>query len=298
MTASWMNRRTGRHWFEGAAWLLAGLVLASCALPVVAGVPSPEEIYQDALPSVVTLEVETRGGARSIGSGFLAIHEGVGVTAWHLVQDARRVVARFADGAAVEVDGVLDWDELKDIVLLKLNAPGRPLCRLCLSDPLIGARAYVIGAPRGFEFSISDGLVSQIQLIDGFSQCQISCPISPGNSGGPVLNARGEVVGMVSWSKKDAQNLSFATPAKCLAQLDAQSGVTLWKVLPRQHRARQGRLVNQSQQEHLAAAPDDTPVDALRDLLRHAGGQEVTVTVSRGNELRSFKLKLPNDFVK
>jgi hypothetical protein len=77
-----------------------------------------------------------------------------------------------------------------------------------------------------------------MQLIDGFAQCQISCPISPGNSGGPVLNARGEVLGVVSWSKKDAQNLNFATPSTCLRTLDPLSPVTAWAALPRQRRSR------------------------------------------------------------
>ena len=298
MMASWMNRRRRRHWLAGALWLLTGLVLGGWTMPGLAQTPSPEDVYQSVLPSVVTLEAETRGGAKSMGAGFLAIREGVVATAWHLVQDAKKVVARFADGAAVEIEGVLDWDEVRDIVLLKVKAPGRPLCRLCPGEPSVGARAYVIGAPRGFEFSISDGLVSQIQIIDGFPQCQISCPISPGNSGGPVLNARGEVLGVVSWSKKDAQNLNFATPSKCLLQLDAASPVTPWKALSRHRRADQARSVAQREQERLVPAPAESGLEALRALLHQAAGEEVTVTVSRGHELRAFKVKLPGDLVK
>ncbi len=246
----------------------------------------------------MTIEVETRGGDRCVGTAFLAVSEGVAVTAWHLVQDARKVVARFADNETVEVAGVLDWDEVKDIALLKLAASGRPLNRLCLTNPPIGARAYVIGAPKGYEFSISDGLVSQLQVIDGFAQCQISCPISPGNSGGPVLNGRGEVLGVVSWSKKEAQNLNFATPSPCLLALDPQSAVTPWAGLSRQRRTRQHNQVAQRVQERLASVPADRDLVELRALLQRSAGEKVTVTVGQGSELRTFKVTLPKDFVK
>ena len=84
----------------------------------------------------------------------------------------------------------------------------------------MAARAYVIGAPKGYDFSISDGLISQIRTVNGFQQYQLSCPISPGNSGGPILNNRGEVIGIASWTKADAQNVSFAIPTQEFMRLN------------------------------------------------------------------------------
>lgn len=284
------------------ATVRGGLIAALCFLvfltPVRADALSPEEIYQTVLPGVMTLEVETRGGEKTIGTAFLAVREGVAVTAWHLVQDARKVTARFANRDVAEVTGVFDWDEARDVALVQVSAPGRPLNRLCPADPPVGARAYAIGAPKGYEFSISDGLVSQIQVIDGFAQCQISCPISPGNSGGPVLNARGEVLGVVTWSKKDAQNLNFATPSACLRALNAQMPVTQWSGLSRQRRSRQHQLVAQAQQERLAPAPADGELEALRALLHRAAGEPIVVTVARGSRAQSFQVTLPKGFVK
>jgi serine protease Do len=214
------------------------------------------------------------------------------------VADARRVRARFADSQCCEVSGVLDWDEVKDIALVKLEATARPLNRLCLTNPPVGARAYVIGAPKGFEFSLSDGLVSQVRVVDGFAQYQISCPISPGNSGGPVLNTGGEVLGVVSWSSKDAQNLNFATPAACLLTLKSESPVTAWTALPRQRRSRKSNQVALRERETLPAAAAGRDLAELRAALRRADGEEVTVTLNRSGGSCSYRVTLPKDFVK
>jgi len=269
-------------------------------LPTIASeVPlPPDAIYQNVLPMVMTLEVETRGGEIKVGTAFLAVREGVAVTAWHLVQDARKVTARFADHATCEVDGVLDWDEVKDIALVKLTGARRSLSRLCLTNPPVGARAYVIGAPKGYEFSISDGLVSQVQFIDGFAQYQISCPISPGNSGGPLLDARGEVLGVVSWSKKDGQNLNFATPSASLLALHEQSPVIPWAELAQQRRGHKQSQVAARERDRLSVAPIDKDLAELRAWLQRSAGTEVTVTVKQGSDQRAFKVRLPKDFVR
>jgi S1-C subfamily serine protease len=159
----------------------------------------PERIYQRVLPSIMTLEVETEAGERFIGTGFLALADDVAVTAWHVLSDARRVRAIFADGERVDVIGCIDKNPAHDVALLKLQKR-LPQRRAVLSaaPPLVGARAYVIGAPRGYDFSISDGLISQIRRVDGFEQFQVSCPISPGNSGGPLLNENGEIIAVTS----------------------------------------------------------------------------------------------------
>jgi hypothetical protein len=64
---------------------------------------------------------------------------------------------------------------------------------MCRELQSVAARAYVIGTPRGYGFSISDGLISQIQNVNGLLEYQLSCPISPGNSGSPVLNKESRI---------------------------------------------------------------------------------------------------------
>src|SRR5204862_226940 len=90
---------------------------------------------------------------------------------------------------------------------------------------------YALGSPKGYEFSITDGLVSQVREVSGVQELQISCPISGGNSGGPLVNEMGEVIGVVSWTKSDAQNLSFAIPVAQVLDLNLNHKVRTWDEL-------------------------------------------------------------------
>lgn len=279
----------------------AGLVrLAAILSPLTtpAEILSPETIYQSVLPTVMTLEVEQRNGDKTVGTAFLALTEGRAVTAWHLVRDARSVTARFSDGEQRPVIGVLNWDEVKDVAVVSLETGARPLGRLCLTNPPVGARAYAVGAPQGYSFSFVDGLVSQVQWIDGFTQYQTSCPISPGSSGGPLLNAQGEVLGVICWSREGAQNVNFATPAVCFVDLDSQAPPTSWAELPRVRRAREKTAAAlQRGARRVAAASGDRQVQELRAALQRAAGRELRVTVQDGTQQRSFVVTLPADFI-
>jgi S1-C subfamily serine protease len=292
--ARWKRKTLSAGW----RWLVIVLGLVAFPLPVPAEVLAPEELYRNTLPSVMTLEVETRNGGKIVGTAFLAFREGVAVTAWHLLPDAKKVIVRFADHKTVAVAGVIDYDVIHDVALVKLDVASRALASLCHSNPAVGARVYAIGSPKGYEFSISDGLINQLQVVDGFLQYQFSCPISPGNSGGPVLNARGEVLGVVTWSRKDAQNLNFATPSACLLALNPQAEVIPWSSLKKQHRNRQRTQVAGYEREPLARGSADRELAALRTLLKKSAGEAVTVTVCRGSEPRTFKIVVPEDFVK
>jgi S1-C subfamily serine protease len=182
---------------------------------------APEKLYQKVLPSVMTLEVENQSGQRFVGSAVLARANDVALTAWHVIADARSVWAVFADGQRLKVIGCIDHNGGRDLAILKLEKRlPRRQAALCQELQSVAARAYVIGAPKGYDFSVSDGLISQIRSVNGFLQYQLSCPISPGNSGGPILNNRGEVIGIDSWTKADAQNVSFAIPTREFMRLN------------------------------------------------------------------------------
>jgi S1-C subfamily serine protease len=212
-------------------WL--GLWLTCAGIPEEAHAAlAPEKLYQKVLPSVMTLEVEDQSGQGFVGSAVLARANDVALTAWHVVADARSVWAVFADGQRVKVIGCIDHNGARDLALLKLEKrlPHRQAA-LCRELQAVAARAYVIGAPKGYDFSISDGLISQIRSVNGFQQYQLSCPISPGNSGSPILNNRGEVIGIASWTKADAQNVSFAIPTQEFMRLNVSQGPRTWEEL-------------------------------------------------------------------
>jgi len=211
-----------------SAIALAGVAVAASSLPLRAQL-MPEDVYSAVSPSMVTLEVENVAGKHFVGSAFLAVGERLAVTAWHLVYDARRVEARFSDNQRVKVLGLVDRNEKLDLALVKLEAGGRPMVKLGCATPRIGSRIYVVGSPRGFDFSMSEGLIGQIRELDGVRYYQVSCPISPGDSGGPVLNSRGEAIGVVSWRKADAENLGFAIPAPAVARMNAALPPVAWE---------------------------------------------------------------------
>jgi len=189
----------------------------------------PEDIFKTVGPSVVSLQVEKSDGTFGTGTGFLAIQDGIVVTAWHVVSRAKSVTARFSSGEVFEVSGLIDRDEIRDVALLRIKVAGRPRLPLQQGDPEVGSKVLLIGSPRGYEFSITDGLVSQVRQVDGVKQIQFSCPASPGNSGGPLLSLKGEVLGVVSWQRNDAQNLSFAVSASYVAGLDHSLGTKRWE---------------------------------------------------------------------
>jgi serine protease Do len=282
-----------RNYFSS---FLNRLVLAAA---LVAPVPAlsrdlpPEEIYARLLPSVMTLKVVNAQGDHFTGSGFLTLGEGLAVTAWHVVFDAAEVTAQFADGTTAEVLGVVDKDELHDLALIKLKSSGRPLARLAQIPPRVGARAYVIGAPKGYAFSIADGLLSQIQTIDGFPQYQVSCPLSTGNSGGPLVNSRGEVVGVASWSKIDAQNVNFAIPTSQLAHLDPRKPVIRCRDLATRVHSPAMAPTAAAAAQPTASAETDHDLEAFRHFLKTAAGQKITVTVQSPHKPEVFSFVVP-----
>ena len=180
----------------------------------------------------MTLIVNIKGGGVQTGTGFLAVKEGVAVTAWHVVADAETVTARFSDGQEFEVTGLIDKDEKRDIALIRVKASDRPMLNLVAKDPEIGSKAFVVGSPEGLEFSITDGIISQIRTVDGVLQYQYSAPSNHGNSGGPVLSPNSDVLGVVSYGVTNTAGLSFAIAASNVRSLNPLLPIQPWSTIP------------------------------------------------------------------
>ncbi len=271
--------------------ILLALILLPCL--AFAQCLKPEDIYQKVLPSVMTLHVENARGETYIGTAFLALDKNVAVTAWHVVSDATKVTAKFSDERVINVAGLIDKDEAHDLALIRLDGAERPAAPLCVTDPLVGSRAYVIGAPKGFDFSITDGLISQIQKIHGAEQYQVSCPISGGNSGGPVVNDRGEVLGVAAWTQRDAQNLSFAIPASFVSKLNPKHTAIPWKEV-----AAASAKVSSALEQSVKTSEPRRNVAELKHLLNTMAGEHVTITISKGEGEQKFDVVLPKNFAR
>jgi S1-C subfamily serine protease len=175
---------------------------------------SPAEIARRATPSVVQIRARGR-----IGSGFVVAADGRIATSLHVVEDADQLVVVLADGRTFTRVQVVDHDEEQDVVVLAIEASRLAPLPLAREPVQSGERVVVIGHPQGLANTVSDGLVSALRERDGTEMLQISAPVSPGSSGGPVLNDRGHVVGVTTATHQRGQNLNFAAPVSRLAPL-------------------------------------------------------------------------------
>ncbi len=149
------------------------------------------------------------------GSGFVVSPNGLLVTAAHLINGASSASVRLPDGDTRVVTGVYRVDQRFDYAIIKVEGVDLPTITLGNSDSTpVGERIYVVGAPEGFEATVSDGLLSGVRSQGDHRLFQISAPASPGSSGGPILDEGGHAIGVVlgTWAEPGAQNLNFALP--------------------------------------------------------------------------------------
>ena len=194
---------------------------------------APDKLFEFASPAVVKLVMLDDAG-KEIGSasGFIIAIEKkrtfphmTVVTNYHAVRPAVSIDVLLASGECGEVEGVLSEDEAADVAILDASQvgkkpPTRALEMACGPDPPVGARVYAIGSPKGLSNTLSEGLISGYRDRGDLERwIQITAPISPGSSGGPLLDATGAFLGVTTGFLQDGQNLNFAVPAKEVARL-------------------------------------------------------------------------------
>lgn len=174
---------------------------------------SAADIYRKANPSVVTVITED-----TIGSGFFFDKGQVVATNHHVIEGASDIRIRSSGGLEFKISRILIQDRSLDLAILEVPVSGKPLS-VDYDLPEIGTEAFSIGSPRGFSNTISAGIVSALRHENDPKYVQFTAPASPGNSGGPLLNAAGNVIGIVTWHRADAQNLNFAVASAHLLDL-------------------------------------------------------------------------------
>jgi len=163
---------------------------------------------------VLILTSDSNGPETAVGSGFSVSADGEIVTNFHIVEGAHSVVVKLPTGAVVPVSGVLAWNPDRDLAILKVSGKNLPFLTLENDDTLqAGDHVVAIGSPLGLEGTLSDGIVSSIRESDGKKWIQTTAPASHSNSGGPLVDMRGKVVGVMTWISKQGQNLNFAIPS-------------------------------------------------------------------------------------
>jgi len=182
---------------------------------------TPRDIAQKSFPSVVILVMEdTNSQPTALGSGFF-VGENVVATNLHVIRNSEQGYVKIVgEKPKYDITGIVGMDTEMDLVLLQVaNIKGSALPFGNSQRVAVGDEVYVIGNPQGLEGTFSQGIISGIRNFDTKYILQITAPISPGSSGGPVLNHKGRVVGVAVATLKGGQNLNFAIPAFYLSRL-------------------------------------------------------------------------------
>lgn len=190
---------------------------------------APDELFRQVSPSVWQVgTLDDQGKPIATGSAVVIAPQTL-VTNCHVLKGAARVVVR--QHATTHAARLLHADTERDLCQLTAASLQAPAVRVAPEPAHIGQRIYTIGAPRGLELTLSDGLVSGLREAgaDG-GLIQISAPISPGSSGGGLFDEEGRLLGITSMGIVGvAQNLNFARPASLIAGIPARATAALQK---------------------------------------------------------------------
>ncbi len=182
---------------------------------------------EQAKRSVVVIEVRTETGGGT-GTGIIMTSDGYIATNHHVIEDATRIKVTFYDGTVLYAE-TIGSSEMDDLAVIKVEAVGLPAATFAYSeDCYVGQTVYAIGTPAGADFgwTTTKGIISykdrEVKIYDddeGTLQkklrlLQTDANVNPGNSGGPLVNAKGEVVGVVSMKLADGyEGIGFAIPS-------------------------------------------------------------------------------------
>lgn len=193
-----------------------------------AGESSPRDLFQRSRSAVVLItSFDATGQPLRIGSGFFVGNGSLVVTNLHVTSGASSVKVRLTSGEVETVQRSGGADPQHDLVLLRLPTK-HPSLALAKREPEVGEPVVAIGNPKGLEGTLSTGVVSGIRRDGDTSYVQITAPISPGSSGGPLIASDGTVLGVATASLSGGQNLNFAVPAAYIqALVDSASDVPL-----------------------------------------------------------------------
>lgn len=197
--------------------MIKKLILLALFSPLAAA-NTPEQVFVQVSPSVVVVDIfDAKGKSIGLGSGAV-IGVGQVITNCHVAQKGKSLLVRQSGKIFKAILQYADPDrDLCQLSVPDLQAP--PVVLGVAKTLRVGQRVYAIGAPKGLELTLSEGLISSLREYEGSKYIQTSAAISPGSSGGGLFDELGQLVGITTFQFSEGQNLNFALPVDWIGEL-------------------------------------------------------------------------------
>ncbi len=189
------------------------------------------EVYEQTKLSVGEITTYKKNGSElALGTGFVYSSDGRIMTNYHVIEDAYSAKITIND-KTYTISSVLAYDKNIDLAVLKITATNLVELKTCALTHAVGKGVYAFGSSKGLTATFSQGIITYSKrTIDGVNYVQHDAAISNGNSGGPLINEYGEVIGINTMTIKDSQNLNFAIAVSEISNLKFGSSITLAKL--------------------------------------------------------------------
>ncbi|MGY0197071.1 S1C family serine protease [Leptothrix sp. BB-4] len=198
---------------------IAGLALVLCHM--VSGAQDASSVFQKSRESIYVVHAD-KGSTAVQGSAVQLDSRNV-VTNCHVVEGAKSIVL-VAGGRRLAATLAL-VDQQRDLCTLRVevNLKAIPPPIRSVSSLVVGERVFALGAPRGLELSLSEGIISALRETAEGLFIQTTAAISPGSSGGALLDANGRLIGVTTYQRRESQNINFAAPASWISELHSRN---------------------------------------------------------------------------
>jgi S1-C subfamily serine protease len=201
------------------------LIFFAILIPSLAYNQDVKSIFNKSKTSIVLiLTYDSNNTPVALGSGFY-FEKNLIATNYHVIDGSSKIVVKNL-GTQTKLDNikVRSYSADLDMAILETPIPNSTFLTMSQAKPEIGDKIVAIGNPKGLEGTVSTGIVSGLrELSSEYNLIQITSPISPGSSGGPVLNETGQVIGISTFTINDSQNLNFAIPSSIISSLKLKS---------------------------------------------------------------------------
>lgn len=187
---------------------------------------SAEDIYnksKSATVEIITYDKNKK--ALGLGSGFFISNDRL-ITNYHVIEGAYSAKVTTYDNKTYDINYIMGYSKEKDIAVLSVSFP-HDILNINEKKAVVGQKVYTLGSSKGLTGTFSEGIISSASRLMNNIECiQITAPISSGNSGGPLLNTSGEVIGINSMQYSNGQNLNFAITIHTINEIDTSKQIS------------------------------------------------------------------------